>query len=42
MAPSYGELAFVFRMASRPALKPIKPPVQWVLGLNLLDREADH
>jgi len=38
---------FLFTTASRPALGPTQPPIQWVpgalsLGLKLPGREADH
>jgi len=38
---------FLFTTASKPALKPIQPPIQWVIGALSLGvkravREADH
>jgi hypothetical protein len=38
---------FLFTTASRPALGPTQPPIQWVsgalyLGVKLSGREADH
>jgi hypothetical protein len=38
---------FLFTTASRPALGPIQPPIQWIqeslsLGVKLPGREADH
>jgi hypothetical protein len=33
---------FLFTTASRTALGPTQPPIQWVLGALSLGREADH
>jgi hypothetical protein len=38
---------FLFTTASRPALGPTQPPIQWILGdfppsVKRPDREADH
>jgi hypothetical protein len=42
----WGMGIFLFITASRPALGPIQPPIQWVpalsLGVKRLVREADH
>jgi hypothetical protein len=42
-----GQEIFLYYTASRPALKPTQPPIQWVLGALSLGikqpgREADH
>jgi hypothetical protein len=48
---SYGRSAFdspkeqetlLYSTASRPALKPIQPPMQWVPEVKRPGREADH
>jgi hypothetical protein len=41
------KLSLCFTTASRPALAPIQPPIQWIpgafsLGVKLPGREADH
>jgi hypothetical protein len=33
---------YLFSTASRPALGPTQPPIECVLGLRRLGREADH
>jgi len=33
---------FLFTTASRPALGPTQPPIQWVPGVNRSGCEADH
>jgi hypothetical protein len=33
---------FLFTTASRPALGPTQPPIQWVPGMKLPGREVDH
>jgi hypothetical protein len=33
---------FFFSSASRPALEPSQPPIQWVPGVNRPRREGDH
>jgi hypothetical protein len=45
--PGGGLGIFLFTTASRPALGPTQPPIQWVpgalsLGVKRLGREADH
>jgi hypothetical protein len=49
--PGFGSLMglgiFLFTAASRPALEPTRPPIQWLtgalsLGVKRLGREADH
>jgi hypothetical protein len=45
--PGGGWEIFLFTTASRTALGPIQPPIQWVpvalsLGVKRLEREADH
>jgi hypothetical protein len=33
---------FLFAAVSRPAMGPTQPPIEWVLGVERLGREADH
>jgi len=33
---------FLFATASRPALRPIQPPIQWVPGAKRSEPEVDH
>jgi hypothetical protein len=33
---------FFFSKMSTPAVGPIQPPIEWVLGLKLLEREVNH
>jgi hypothetical protein len=41
--PSPGRVKnFLFSMASRPALGPTQPPIQWVRGVKRPGHEADH
>jgi hypothetical protein len=40
-SPSRGKI-FLFSTTSRPALGPTQPPIQWVPGVKLQGREADH
>jgi hypothetical protein len=37
-----GQEISLFSIASRPALWPMEPPVEWVTGLKLLRHEADQ
>jgi hypothetical protein len=40
--PTGTRIISLFATASRPAPRPVEPPIQWVTEVKRLGREADH